>query len=52
MKDRVQYSRNVPRWFTYVHHMISRRQCRRIGHTITHWPTICDHCGEILTEVS
>jgi hypothetical protein len=47
--DRVQYSQGVPRWFTYLLHLWSKRRCRKVGHTITAWPDVCDHCGEILS---
>ncbi len=47
MKDRVQYSPGVPHWFTDLHHLLSKRRCKREGHTITYWPDVCDHCGEI-----
>jgi uncharacterized OB-fold protein len=47
MKDRIQYPHGVPRWFTYCYHHVSKRRCKRTGHLITYWSTICDHCGEI-----
>lgn len=34
----------IPRWFTMLHHLWSRRVCRRVGHVRTHWPS-CDYCG-------
>lgn len=49
MIDRVQYgSGMIPRWFTYLFHLWSKRRCKQEGHSLAQWRTVCDHCGEIL----
>jgi hypothetical protein len=52
MTNRVQHIRGVPRWFSYSLHLVSRRQCRKVGHLITSWPDVCDHCGQIFEKRS
>lgn len=42
----VRYVQGVPRWFTYLRHVIWRRRCRRTGHVGR--PVqggVCVHCG-------
>lgn len=48
-RDPVQYEPDIPRWFTYLLHLWSKRRCRRIGHQDSYGRSdMCRHCGEIL----
>jgi hypothetical protein len=49
--DEIRYVQGVPRWFTYLHHMIERRTCRKVGHAdFTPIDSVCARCGQILRK--
>jgi hypothetical protein len=49
--DEIKYVEGVPHWFTYLHHMIERRTCRRIGHDdASNITSVCARCGQILRK--
>lgn len=37
----------VPKWFTVLVHLYSRRRCRRVGHQVSPLGGVCGHCGLI-----